>query len=502
MPRVAIAGFQHETNTFAVAKSGLNEFKMADSWPELLFGDDVISGTAGINLPIAGFASAARSDPSVDLVPILWCAAEPSAHVTDDAFDRISAWILDGVRRAGPLDGIYFDLHGAMVTETYSDGEGELLRRIRELTGDTLPIAVSLDLHANITQSLFAYASSIAIYRTYPHLDMAETGERSFHQLRAQLDGLQYKKAFRQAPYLVPLPAQFTGWEPCRSLYAAVEQTSSLPVRSKDLALGFTASDIPDIGPSIVAYAEDQPTADLIADQLLDLFLTNEPQFDSKLLTPHAAVKAAMSITSDRPVVIADVQDNPGAGASSDTTGLLRALVDEQAQGAVVGLLHDPAVAAAAHAAGIGADIEGALGGRSGVPGEWPYIGRFRVEAVGSGACQYTGEMYGGGTAVLGPSTVLRVLDVQADVRIVVTSNRSQCLDLALFTHIGVDPRAAKIIVVKSTVHFRADFEPIAETIISAAAPGLFPCELEQVPYHELRDGVRLGPMGPAFSSG
>ncbi|MEO1532150.1 MAG: MlrC C-terminal domain-containing protein, partial [Pseudomonadota bacterium] len=122
-----------------------------------------------------------------------------------------------------------------------------------------------------------------------------------------------------------------------------------------------------------------------------------------------------------------------------------------------------------------------------------------RVEALGDGQCRFTGEMYGGGTAVLGPTAVLRVLDWPCDVRVVVGSRRSQCLDLAIFTHIGLDPRAARIVAVKSTLHFRADFEPIAQAVLVAAAPGAFPCRLDQIPYRHLRPGLRLGPLGPAF---
>lgn len=482
-------------------KAGIGEFKMADSWPGLLTGTSIVSGTEGMNLPVAGFIDAASSDPDVELVPLLWCAAEPSAHVEDDAFERIAAMIIDGLRGAGKLDGIYLDLHGAMVTETYGDGEGEMLHRIRAAVGSEIPIAVSLDLHANITNAMVEHASTLTIYRTYPHLDMAESGARSFAQLRSLIGGVRYEKVFRQVPFLIPLSAQHTGSEPCRSLYAELEQLAPPSACLADIALGFTAADIADCGPSIVAYAPQRETAEAVAEQLLASMLAAEEHFDCRLLSPAEAVKSAIAMNSRRPVIIADVQDNPGAGATSDTTGLLFALVEQKAQGALVGLMHDPVVAAKAHAAGIGADVHAALGGKSGVEGEKPYSGRFRVEALSDGHCTFTGEMYGGGTAVLGPCAVLKVEDVEADIRIVVSSNRSQCLDLTLFTHIGVDPRSASIVVVKSTVHFRADFEPIAEAIISSAAPGVFPCELDRAPYRNLRNGMRLGPKGRIFVS-
>ena len=189
MKRVVVAGFQHETNTFASSVADFAEFEEADAWPGLLIGNDVISGLAGINISMTGFVDAAKAAGGYEIIPVLWCCAEPSSCVTTDAFERIASMILESIRRAGDLDGIYLDLHGAMVTQAHEDAEGELLRRIRELTGPELPIAVSLDLHANVTPQLFDHASSINIFRTYPHIDSADTGARAFRSLDHLLTG-------------------------------------------------------------------------------------------------------------------------------------------------------------------------------------------------------------------------------------------------------------------------------------------------------------------------
>lgn len=497
MSKIAIAGFQHETNTFVPNKSTFHDFQIADSWPPMLMGLDVLGGTAGMNLPIAGFIEAARQIPSIELIPIIWTAAEPAAHVTDDAFDRIVGMVLDGVNQDGAIDGIYLDLHGAMVTESHEDGEGELLRRIRAKVGPDMPIAITLDLHANVTPEMVALSDVICIYQTYPHLDMAETGARCLPLILDLLQGTRFAKAFRQAEYLIPLSAQYTGDGPCQAMYSALD---GLPNKAHaDIALGFTASDIWHAGPSVVTYAGTQGQADAVADRLLGVMADAEDTFDAPLLLPVDAVQRALASTDLRPVVIADVQDNPGAGGTSDTTGLLAALVSEAAQGAVLGLLCDARVATLAHATGLSREFSAALGGKSGMPGQQPFHGRFRVETLGDGQCTYTGEMYGGGVAVLGPCAVLRVLDTDADVRVVISSHRSQCLDRAIFEHIGVDLSAARIIGVKSTVHFRADFDPIAAEVLMTAAPGGFVCDLTQVPYTRLRPGMRLGPTGPAY---
>lgn len=499
MTRILIAGFQHETNTFGATRAAMRDFEMADSWPGLLRGADVISGTDGSTIPLAGFVREARKDTEVELIPVVWCAAEPSAHVTDKAFERISGMILDGVRSAGDIDGIYLDLHGAMVTESHEDGEGEVLRRLRDLVGPDLPIAVSLDLHVNLTRQMVDLASCITIYRTYPHLDMAETGERAFTALRHLIAGGQVFGAYRQMPFLVPLHAQNTWAAPFDALYAQAEAVGPAPHSWAEIAAGFPAADIHDAGPAVLAYAESQAQADALADDLYAAFLAAEPDFDCSLLSEAEAVSRAKAIAAQagKPVTIADVQDNAGAGGTSDTTGMLRALVEDCARGAVLGMLCDAEMAALAHARGVGSVITGDLGGKAG-PAPAPYTGRFKVERLSDGQFAFGGEMYAGMVAETGPSALLRVVDDASDVRVVVSSVRCQNLDQAIFTHIGINPAEQQIVVVKSTVHFRADYEPISAAVLNACAPGLFPCRLEEIPYQHLRADVRVTPAGKA----
>lgn len=490
MPRIAIAGFQHETNSFATSIAGLAEFEMADAWPPLLTGQDVITGTQGMNLPISGFAAAAAANPDITLIPILWGSAEPSGPVTAEAFETISNRILDGIRAAHPLDGVYLDLHGAMITEQDFDGEGALLTLIRKEMGPDLPIAISLDLHANVTQTMVDLATSIAIFRTYPHLDMAETGARCLPRLLDHIEGHRPKKALRQCPYLIPLHAQFTGAGPAKGLYAKA-------IDGAELAMGFTGADMPTAGPTVLVHADDQTTADARADRLLADLIAAERHFPDRPPPAGIAVRDALSRPLGKPVVIADVEDNAGGGGSSDTTGLLRALIEAEADNAILALMDDPQAASLAHQAGVGATIETALGGRSGCDGDAPLNARFEVMGLSDGTVPFEGEVYHGGTAQIGPTACLRVLDTPGDIRVVVGSVRNQCLDRAYFRHIGLTPENARIICVKSTVHFRADFDPIAQDTLYAAVPGALSSNLTTVPYRYLRKGVRLVPMGP-----
>lgn len=488
--RIAIAGFQHETNTFVSAPTQLPDFVQADSWPGLLTGDEVIDETAGMNLPIAGFIDAARQVAGVTILPILWCAAEPGGRVSDEAFETIAGRILDALAQMGQFDAVYLDLHGAMVTQSLEDGEGQLLSRVRQLIGAQTPLVASLDMHANLSQQMIDNADVLTIYRTYPHIDMAETGARSFAMLKEISKYGTPAKAWRQVDYLIPLSAQHTGSTPARELYAELQKFDQADVQLAEIALGFTAADIHDTGPSVLCYSQRQEDADKMADHLFSRFQTAEAAFDCALLNPDEAVSKAIAASHAGPVVIADVQDNPGAGATSDTTGLLRELIRQKSPRALLGLVHDPALAAQAHRSGEGSWFKATIGGRG--PGDCPVVARVEVLRVSDGTVAYTGQMYGGGVATLGPSAALRLIDTE--ICIVVNSIRNQCLDLAQFHHFGLEPESARLVCVKSTAHFRADFEPIAQDVLLTAVPGLFPCRLEQIEFTNLRQGVRRAP--------
>jgi microcystin degradation protein MlrC len=175
MTRIAVGGFLHETNTFAPTKATYDDFVHGGGWPAMAHGADVLKTMRSINVGLAGFVEQAEAN-DWEMVPTISCGASPSAHVTKDAFERIVGVMVDGIAAAGPLDAVYLDLHGAMVTEHIDDGEGEILARVRKVIGKDMPLVVSLDLHANVTPQMVERADALIAYRTYPHVDMADTG--------------------------------------------------------------------------------------------------------------------------------------------------------------------------------------------------------------------------------------------------------------------------------------------------------------------------------------
>jgi microcystin degradation protein MlrC len=498
MPRIAIGGFLHETNTFAPTKAAYADFVHGGGWPSMAQGADVPKAIRNINVGLAGFIGEAEAR-GWDLAPTIFAAASPCAHVTEDAYERIARVIVEGIASAGPLDAVYLDLHGAMVSEHFDDGEGEILRRVREVIGDQLPLVASLDLHANVTPEMVRAADALIAYRTYPHVDMADTGRAAARHLALLLDcGRRFEKAFRQLPFLIPISWQCTSDQPTKGIYEKLAALESEAVPSLSFCPGFPAADFPHCGPSVFAYGRTQAEAQAAVDKLSALIESHEADFDGHIYAPDEGVQLAMELakTARKPVIIADTQDNPGAGGDSDTTGMLRALVRNKAKRAAIGVICDPAAAKAAHDAGVGATVTLALGGKSGISGDAPFEATFTVAKLSDGKFVAPGPYFGGRDMGMGPSACLRI----DDISVVVSSHKAQLADQAMFRYVGVEPTEQAILVNKSSVHFRADFEPIAERLLICAAPGAMPADATSLPWTKLRSGIRLKPNGPQFA--
>lgn len=504
--RVAVGGIQHETNTFAPTKATLEDFLMPDSWPKLLRGTELERGCAGINLPVAGFLEAAGRE-NLQVMPLLWCSASPSAQVREDAFENITAMLLADLEAvAGDIDAVYLDLHGAMVCEHLDDGDGEILRRVRALVGD-IPVVASLDLHANVTRAMLQHADGLLIYRTYPHVDMSATGARSARFLRRYCaDGRLPAKAMRQIDFLVPLPWQCTDMEPARGLYAVTEEQSEAEspagrVHELSLAMGFPLSDIAECGPAVVAYADTREAATTACNALAQKMYAAESRFRGPLFSPvealdYVAKKRGEGVSG--PFVLADSQDNPGAGANSDAVGLLRAMLEHKSgMRCAIGVLYDPEEAGrivdALGENGTG-DLHLTLGAKTGAtPGEAPVEGVFRVETCSASVnIRANGPFYGGALLCCGASALLRC----GEVFVVVGSRKIQCADREVFAHFGLALEEFDVIAVKSSVHFRADFDAIARETLVVVSPAPAFVDLATLTWRNLRAGVRLMPGG------
>ena len=493
--RIFVAGFHHETNTFAPSPADWAAFAAGAGYPAYARGAAMLEQMQGSSLAIAGFASAARR-AGWTLVPSVWAGAMPSNRISADAFARICGEIEADLREAlrDGLDGIYLDLHGAAVAEGAEDAEGELLQRLRGIVGAELPIVASLDLHANVTRRMLAGANAMTAYRSYPHVDMVATGERAAQMLARRLAhrGAHWFTHARRVPFLLPLNAQCTLMEPAASVIAELERIEARSGAELSFAMGFSAADFAECGPVLFGHGLDDAATLRAVEALHTLVIGHRRDWASELLASSEAVERAIALAAPGrgPVLIADTQDNPGAGGDANTTGMLHALLDARAghrlDGAVaLGLLFDPDSARAAHAAGLGARLRLSLG--RAVP-TWqgqtdaPVDCEARVLALHEGTLRLHGPMTAGSTARLGPSACVEV----EGIRVLLSSAKAQMLDLDLFRFLGVEPASMRALVVKSSVHFRAAFAPIASHILVAKAPGPMPADPGDLPWQHL----------------
>jgi microcystin degradation protein MlrC len=334
-------------------------------------------------------------------------------------------------------------------------------------------------------------SDALAPYLTYPHVDMRAVGARAARLLLRRIENAApFARAFRQLDYWIPITSQCTLMNPMAAVMCArevvVEDTGAV-----DLAwcFGFPYADFADCGPAFAAYARTQAAADRAADLFLAELNRRETEFNFPILDAAEAVATALREAGPGgPVVLADTQDNPGGGGHGDTTGLLVELVRQGATGAVLCLINDAESAAACHAAGEGGEVALSLGGKSdGVPLQCVA----RVERTTDGRFTLTGPMGAGNPADLGPTALIAI---EPGIRVMVVSRKTQAYDQAILRHVGIEPAECRILALKSSVHFRADFAPIAERVIVAASPGPVVADSSGLPFRHLRPGLRLRP--------
>ena len=455
MTKIAIAGFQHETNTFAPTMARYEHFVNGGGFPAMTRGDAILN-FRDINIPAGGFIHTAEG-LGHELVPIIWTAATPSAHVEQATFECICDEIIAGLQ-AAQADAVY------------------------------------LDLHANVTQAMFEHADVLCAFRTYPHVDMARTGSRCAQILDEMLRGVRYVKTLKRLPFLISINGQCTFLDPAQSAYALLDSLEQETGAHLSFAPGFPAADFAECGGAVWGYAQDEVALQDAIVPLLDFVLDHEADWAVDFLSPDEAVTKAMALAAEhqQTVVIADTQDNPGAGGDSNTTGMLKALHAAQAQNAAIGLIADPQVVQLALQAGVGNRFTAALGEQSGVAGDSALTAEFVVEAVCDGKCRYDGPMMLGVEADV-DSTVRLGLD---GIQIVVSSGKAQMLDRNLFKMAGVIPEEKAVVVVKSSVHFRADFQPIAAAVLVAKAPGPMMADPADLPWQKLNPHIKTSPMG------
>lgn len=483
MIRIAVAGFSHETNTFAANKTGLAEFRANG-----IFTGDELQTLAGTNTVVGGVVSAIRDDPGLELIPIVATTAIPGGLVTDEALEWFLAQVEPVVTQTG-VDAVVLDLHGAMVTESADDGDGEIMARVRQWVADKVPILAVLDLHANVGPDMLANATVLIPYDTYPHIDNAERGAEAVHLAkRTALGEIEPVMAAAKTPMLLPGPKQFSGVEPTASIMRRVHEIEARPgVLTAGVCFAFPFADCPFPGMTITVVTDGNLSlAESLAEELRQEIWEQREAFRPAVMTVEEAVHAAMEELAG-PIVLADLGDNPGGGSAADGTALLWGLLDLGAPDAAFAIMADLEAVDAAFAAGEGATVELMLGGKTDDLHGYPIPVNATVRSLSDGQFVYAGPMDRGRQGYLGRTAVLRCAGRYGNyVDVVVTERRVQPLDINVFRSQGIDPAAKKIVAVKSAVHFRGSFGPLAKRIIEVDTPGLTAISFERFPYEKL----------------
>ncbi|MDQ3548246.1 MAG: M81 family metallopeptidase [Chloroflexota bacterium] len=472
--RIAIGGISHESSTLSTVPTTLQHFRER-GWSE---SDELLRSLTGTKSPIGGFIDAAR-DAAFEVVPTMMASAVPAgpvnAEATETLTNRLAGMIADA-HREQPLDGILLNLHGAMVSELDDDGESYIVRAIRAVVGDELPIVVDLDLHGNISQELVDLVSIAVAYDEYPHTDPYERAyECGILMARIVRGGAKPTAALVKIPMLTAIQKQHTHAEPMlgvKHLVHALENERG--VLNISYLPGFPFADIPLTNFSVIVTTDnDMSLAKALAAKVANHIWSLREEFRATPTPVDDAIRQAMS-APEGPIVLADIADNPGGGAPADGTVMLDALIRLGAKRAALVPIVDAAAVHKAVEAGEGATIEVELGGHiDSFHGE-PLFVRAKVVRLTDGQFIHKGPMNTGVRVDLGPTAVLEVEGNHGgSVQVVTTSLRYQPTDLEVLRSQGIEPTEQQIIVVKSSVHYRAAFTPVAKQIIEVDTPGL-----------------------------
>jgi microcystin degradation protein MlrC len=470
--RLLIARLSHETNTFSPVPTRLERF--CPDRRTLLTGLAAIDHFRGTASPIGGFLAVAEEAGAEIVVPIA-AGAPPSGPVESDTYETLCGLITDALN-GDRFDGILLDLHGAMVTEAFEDGEGELLRRVAACAPDT-PLAVALDMHANLFDPIVRCATVIAGYQTYPHIDQAETALRAGRMLVRAIRGeITPISAWGNAPMLPHVMAQGTHRSPNRELQAmAADLEQSGEALLASVFVGFPHADVSQAGLSAVVVTDGDPAkAQTLVDRLLEAAWAAREAFVFHTEPLESSVARAKQLGAEGgPVVLLDHCDNTASGGTMDTTTVLAEILRQELEDVVFFGICDPDAVQAAMAAGIGNPIELDIGGKLPMPAipesSAPLRVRGTVRTLSAGYFRSRAPMSRGLKIMLGPTAVIDT----GRVEIVLLSRHCEPTDLGLFQLVGIDPHQKRFVAIKSRVHWRADLGSLAKHVVECAGTGV-----------------------------
>ena len=469
---VLTAEFMHESNTFSRFRTDLPQFQV----DALFYGDDAIRARRNANTELAGFVDAAES-AGWNVIHAISAHAVPGGRVTKAAYDHIAGVILETARsNKGRLDGVLLGLHGSMAPDFCDDGEGYLLGLLRADLGADIPIAVTLDLHAMVSEDMVRHAQIFVSYKTYPHVDMREVGAHAARILDRAMKGEIAPRTVRaHVPMLDEANSGRTDIPETLALYDRARQAEAEGLLAVSVNAGFTGADVSCVGPTVLATYDGNATgaeaaARCVTEELADRIWQGRTKKRTVFIEVYEAAAEALAWRGDKPLVIADYADNPGAGSYGDSTALLKGLLDAGVKGAVFSPMVDAEAAAELHRHKEGDSVTLTIGGK-GAPdfGGGPLTVTGVIRRLSDGAYVGDGPIQGGLAHSFGPTAVIDVDGIE----VLVVSEAQQMVDLQQLRSFGIEPTARRVLALKSMQHFRAAFEPIAGKVTVCDAGAL-----------------------------
>jgi len=483
--RLVLAQMKHETNTFSPVPTPLARFGHGRDLP--WEGREAYEEFKGTGTALGAFIDVAERAGAEVVLPIA-AQAWPSGRVAQDAYEAIAGKIVDAVAKG--CDAVLLDLHGAMVTERYDDGEGELLGRIRRVA-PKIPIGVAHDMHANLFPATGRCATALAGYQTYPHVDMYETGARAALPIISFLEGkAKPVLAFGHRPMLPHVMRQSSLDSPNREIQQRAKDMEKAGALCASFFVGFPHADIPHAGASAVVVSDgDADLAKRYCDELLDMAWAVREKFVYQPENLAVSIRKAKDINA-KPVVLLDHYDNCASGGTMDTTAVLAAILEARLEEAAAFAICDPQAVARLREAGTGASVSLPIGGRLDMPSLGlkgkPLAVAGTVKRIVEGQYRNEGPMARGELMDMGPTAVLDT----GRVEIVVVSRQVEPFDIAAFRAVGIDPAAKRYLMLKSRVHWRAGLGALAQAVIECAGAGVCPSDYSQLQFKRLRRPV------------
>ncbi len=487
--RLAMLGYYHETNTFAVTPTTLALFQR-DGW---LHGAEILAQHSNAQSGLTGYLDAGN-EPDVEVVPLFFTTTGPSGLITAEAFQRISDEIVTQLQQHGPWDGVLLVLHGAAVAEGFPDADGEIAARVRAAVGPDLPIGVAMDLHGNNTQQLIASTNAVVFFRENPHIDARERArECASIIVRAVRGEVRPVQAMETPPLVINITRQHTGSEPLKSLMAECEALIAEPgILSASVVQGYPYADVPEMGMSFIVVADgDLALAQEKARWLAQRAWARREEFLLAGPAPEEALRYAMAAPKG-PIVLMDTGDNIGAGSAADSTVLL-ATARRLGISSYLQTLYDPEAVGICSEEGVGKTITLAVGGKTDQLHGEPVTVTGRIRSIAVGNYEETRPTHGGWRFY--DDGLRAVLETNEGQTLVLVSHRTGNVSIEQMYSLGIRPEDFQVVVAKGVQSPRPAYEPIAAEILLVNTPGAAAADLSTFTYQHRR--VPLYPFEP-----